>query len=64
MAEQIALVYVGAGNAVGIEAKLLTQGKSPGYAGFNGATEFRAMTDKQVTLALEYLRSNEQEISS
>ena len=45
------------GQAVEIEAKLLSMGGSPGYTGFCGATEFRALSDNELNKALSIIRT-------
>lgn len=44
------------GQAVEVEAKLLTMGDSPGYTGFCGATEFRALSDYELDKSLSIIR--------
>ncbi len=44
------------GQAVEVEAKLLTMGDSPGYTGFCGATEFRALSDNELDKSLSIIR--------
>ena len=43
------------GKATDLESQLLELGKSPGYVDFDGCTEFRAMTDDELDLAIEVI---------
>ena len=43
-------------NAVEIESKLLNLGFNPKYTGFNGASEFRALTDEELNFAVNLVK--------
>ena len=46
------------GKASDIESKILRLGEHPGYNGFNGATEFRALTPKQLAKAIHIIENH------
>ena len=46
-----------AGKASQVESKLLCLGVSPGYQGFNGASEFRALSDSALIAAITIIQS-------
>jgi hypothetical protein len=46
-------------NAVEIESKLLNLGFNPRYTGFNGASEFRALTDDELNVAVDLIKEHE-----
>ncbi len=46
------------GKATEVEKSLLAIGADPKYAGFNGASEFRAMTATQLNRAIDIINSN------
>ena len=46
------------GRATDIENKILRLGEHPGYNGFNGATEFRALTPKQLAKAIRMIEEH------
>ena len=45
------------GKAVEVEAELLTLGDNPGYSGFCGSTEFRALSDNDLDKSLAIIQS-------
>ena len=49
------------GKAVDIETKLLDMGDNPGYSGFCGSTEFRALSDSELNKALSIIRTSSNE---
>jgi hypothetical protein len=53
--ELILLTYV-KGSATVLESELLKLGVSPKFSGFNGASEFRALTDAQLELAIDLIK--------
>jgi uncharacterized damage-inducible protein DinB len=58
-AEIIAIVKTSI-KASEVERVLLQMGESPEYSGFNGASEFRAMSEEELNLALSILYRNEE----
>jgi len=58
-AEIIALLKTSI-KATKVEKFLLQMGESPEYSGFNGASEFRAMSEEELNLALSILYRNEE----
>lgn len=46
-------------SARSIESQLLELGEHPGYEGFDGCTEFRAMTEDELTTALNIINSHQ-----
>ena len=54
--EIIALATV-KGSAIVLESELLKLGVSPKYSGFNGASEFRALTDLERQTAIDLIRA-------
>ena len=45
------------GSATVLESELLKLGVSPQFSGFNGASEFRALTVAEVELAIDLIKS-------
>jgi hypothetical protein len=56
--EIIVLVNV-KGLASALESELLKLGVSPQYSGFNGASEFRALTDSELQTAIDLIRGHQ-----
>jgi hypothetical protein len=53
-AEIVLMVEVSAGSAFVIEGELLKMGINPKYSGFNGCTEFRALSDEELCAAITF----------